>query len=116
MTKLRVLALLLFLAGCSAGGALSLLTGGGPNVAANTQLGQNNEQVLGLRNSDEQSIGDANNSNITQTADKTQVKSDSVERVNITNIPPWVLLLLVLGWLLPSPAEIGRGIKSWFHK
>ena len=29
-------------------GALSLLTGGGPNVAANTQVGKTNSQTIGV--------------------------------------------------------------------
>jgi hypothetical protein len=29
-------------------------------------------------------------------------------------VPPWVMLLLILGWILPSPKEIYREIKSWF--
>lgn len=32
----------------------------------------------------------------------------------ITNISPLVLVLLVLGWLLPSPNEMARGIKNMF--
>ena len=29
--------------------------------------------------------------------------------VSIQNLPPWVILLLILGWVLPSPMEIYRG-------
>jgi hypothetical protein len=38
-----------------------------------------------------------------------QVQADTAE-VTIQETPPWVVLLLILGWLLPSPNEIGR----WF--
>lgn len=35
------------------------------------------------------------------------------ETINIDNsIPPWVLITLVLGWLAPSPSEMGRGFLS----
>ena len=35
------------------------------------------------------------------------------ETVNIDNsIPPWVLIALVLGWLAPSPSEMGRGLLA----
>ena len=30
-----------------------------------------------------------------------------------TNIPPWVIILLILGWLLPTPTEMGRGILNF---
>lgn len=32
----------------------------------------------------------------------------------VDNIPPLVLFVLVLGWLLPSPTEMWRGFVSLF--
>lgn len=111
--RMVLLLLALTLAGCS-GNPLSLLTGGGPNVAANTQLGQENEQTVGIRTSNEQTIVRPQARDITQTSDK-GVKSDSIETVNVQDIPPWVILLLVLGWLFPSPNEMGRIVRDWFR-
>jgi len=38
------------------------------------------------------------------------VNEANADTVNIDNsIPPWVLIALVLGWLAPSPSEMGRG-------
>jgi hypothetical protein len=39
-----------------------------------------------------------------------------VEVVEISNVDPWVILLLVMfaGFLIPSPAEIYRGVKGLF--
>lgn len=34
----------------------------------------------------------------------------SVSVQNIANIPAWVILLLVLGWMAPKPTDIVRGI------
>jgi hypothetical protein len=106
---------LMVLTACSGLDPLSLLTGGGPNVAANTQLGQENEQTVGLRTSNEQTINRPQARDITQTADK-GVKAESIERVTVQNVPPWVLVLLVLGWLLPSPGEISRYVRSLFKR
>lgn len=103
------------LAACS-GSPLSLLTGGGPNVAANTQLGQENSQTVGQSQSVDQSIRDVTTDTIIQSADKGGVKGETIEAVTVNNIEPWIIVLLVLGWLLPSPGEIGRTIKSWFQK
>jgi len=103
------------LTSCSSLSPLSLLTGGGPNVAANTQLGQENEQTVGLRTSNEQQIVRPNARDITQTADK-GVKAGAIDNVTVQNIPPWVLLLLVLGWLLPSPGEVSRYVRSLFKR
>jgi hypothetical protein len=36
-----------------------------------------------------------------------------VGKLNIQNIPPWVMILLLLGWLLPTPTEMGRGMLNF---
>lgn len=38
---------------------------------------------------------------------------EKAEVVNIEQIPVWVLLLLVLGWVLPTPTDMIRGMKGW---
>jgi len=103
------------MAGCS-GSPLSLLTGGGPNVAANVQAGKTNNQTVGTTNVTEQKLVRPKARNINQTADNNKVRSDSVETVVVNEVPVWVILLLILGWLLPSPNEIGRWIRSLFVK
>ena len=44
-----------------------------------------------------------------------EVETGKVENLDIinTNIPPWVMLLLILGWLLPTPTEIARGFINF---
>lgn len=112
----RLLLLLLVLtsiASCSAS-PLGLLTGGGTNVAANTQLGKTNNQTLGTTNNSEQRLQFDTADRVFQTTDNNKVKTDTVENLTVNEIPPWVILLLILGWLLPSPNEIGRWIRSLF--
>lgn len=96
------LALCAALAGCS-GLPLGLLGGGGPNVAANTQIGKENRQAVSSME-----FGDTAGRDIVSK----ELEAGPVESLNITNqdIPPWVILLMLLGWLAPSPGEIGRGI------
>lgn len=83
---------------------LSLLTGGGPNIAANTQVGAENNQGI----------------TITREAPKLELgrdaKVDTVDQstTNNTTIDPLILVLLILGWLLPSPNEIGSIVRGWF--
>lgn len=87
--------LALTLAGCS-GSPLSLLTGGGPNIAANVQAGKTNTQTLG-------------------TTQNTEVKGDlTVEHLNQTNVDPWIIgaLCLFAGFLIPSHREIARYIRT----
>lgn len=102
------------LASCS--NPLSLLLGGGPNIAANTQAGKTNTQTIGTTTLTEQKLVRPQARKITQTADTAKVKADRVETVVVNEIPFWVLLLLVLGWLLPSPNEIVRMVKNAFRK
>ena len=118
---LRLSLLLLVLtstASCSKS-PLSLLTGGGPNVAANTQIGKTNTQTLGTTNNIAPTVSvrpNARVDNIDQSNTTSRVSADSVETVVVNEVPAWVILLLILGWLLPSPNEIGRWVRGIFKK
>lgn len=95
---------------------LKFLTGGGPNVAANTQVGKTNTQTVGTTNNTDQTIVRPQARDIKQTSDTNKVSADRVETVVVNEIPPWVLLLLILGWLLPSPGEMGRSLANIFRR
>jgi len=103
---MSLLLLVLMLTVSCSKGPLSLLTGGGPNVAANTQIGRENNQ--GVTTNIDRSIRpqlrpEGPVENLTQDNSTT----------NNTEIDPLLLLLLIAGWLAPSPQEIGRGIGQW---
>ena len=104
---MRWLVLTLLLSSC---GLTSLLpTGGGPNVAANTQIGKENKQaVVTFEQEETTSAG----RDIITTEVLKEVEAGPVENLDITNtnIPPWVLLVLLLGWVLPTPTQIGRAL------
>lgn len=105
--KVLALILVLLLAGC--GGPLSFLTGGGPNLAANVQAGkENTQQVVGNQTSTE-----AGRDIVQQ---DTPVIADTIEEVTIQQTPLWMMLLLILGWLLPSPNEISRSVRGLFKR
>lgn len=96
------LPIVFILSGCL--NPMSLLGGGGPNVAANVQAGKENNQSVIDNSSDV--------SGETVTVDNSQVSSAGpIESVKVLNqdIPMWVIILLVLGWMLPSPREIWLG-------
>lgn len=107
---LLLLSVLMLTASCSKG-PLSLLTGGGPNVAANIQAGKTNSQTLGTTKIVEQKTESGDIKSV-----DSKVSAESVEKVTVNETQPWVILLLILGWLLPSPNEIGRWIKSLFKR
>ena len=112
---IRALAVLLLLTGCG-GGPLSLLTGGGPNVAANVQAGAENRQsAVSVEKQAPQpklSFGLGSTvSGVTQTTEQSTTRAERIDTFN-ANPPLWVWLLLILGWLLPSPGEMGRAIRK----
>lgn len=107
-----LLASTLMLPSCSKLSPLDLLSGG-PNVAANTQVGKENIQAVSSQTTrSEAKAGD--NSTIKQST--AQIASEKVDTINVQQTPVWMIVLLVLGWLLPSPNEIGRIVRSWFTK
>ena len=109
---MRWLILTLFLSGCGLSTLLSLGGSGGPTVNSNAQIGKENRQsVLSVEQSEEVSAG----RDVVQTEIIKEVETGSVGSLDIinTNIPPWVMLLLILGRLLPTPTEIGRGIMNF---
>tara|TARA_B100001939_G_scaffold339884_1_gene347255 strand:+ start:433 stop:813 length:381 start_codon:yes stop_codon:yes gene_type:complete len=109
---MRWLVLVLFLSGCGLS-TLGLLGGSdGPTVNSNAQIGAENRQsVMSVEQTEEVTAG----RDVIQTEVIKEVETGSVGSLDIinTNIPPWVMLLLILGWLLPTPTEIGRGIMNF---
>ena len=109
---MRWLILALFLSGCGLN-PLSLLGGSdGPTVNSNAQIGKENRQsVVSVEQTEEVTAG----RDVVQTEIVKEVETGTVENLDITNtnIPPWVILLLILGWLLPTPTEIGRSITDF---
>lgn len=91
---------------------------GGTNVAANTQIGKTNTQTVGTTNNTDAGIkttGDIDAINQEFDSGNT-VATDSVNNLTINQIPVWVILLLLLGWLLPTPSQIGQGFLNLFRK
>jgi hypothetical protein len=106
MVKHLLVVVTLALSSC---GPLSYLNplsnSGGPTVNANVLAGkENTQQVVAQQNRQE-----AGRDIVTT---EKEVEAENVETIKIsnTNIPIWVILLLVLGWLLPTPTSIA----IWF--
>ena len=101
------LALCAALAGC---GALPLgMLGGGTNVAANTQIGRENRQTA-VAFEDRVEAG--------RDVIQKEVETGQVETMTVNNqdIPPWVILLALIGWLLPTPTQMGNAIGEALMK
>ena len=105
---MKWLVVCLLLSGCGLSSLGLLGGGGGPTVNSNAQIGKENRQSVV---SVEQTTSAGRD--IVQTTK--EVETGTVENLDITNtnVPPWVILLLILGWLLPTPTEIGRSIMDF---
>ena len=107
---MRWLLLALFLSSCGLSTLLPLGGSDGPTVNSNAQIGAENRQaVMSVEQTEEVTAG---RDVVTKKVLK-EIETGMVEKLNIQNIPPWVLLLLLLGWLLPTPTEMGRSIFNF---
>ena len=108
--QVLLMCLLLVLTGCGKL-PLGMIGGGGPNVAANTQVGRENVQQAVAQ----QTRTSAGRDIITT---QREVEAQQVEAVTINNdrLPVWLIVALVVGWLAPSPNEIGRGVRGLFKR
>lgn len=104
---------LLVLVSCgSPVGKLAGLAAGGPNVAANVQAGRTNAQTMGAAEFSDQRVTRSQARSIEQSAGRTGVRSESVETLIVREDPPaWLLLLALVGWLAPTPRQIG--LAAW---
>lgn len=84
-----------------------------PMVNTNAQIGKENSQNVGQNNR----YGDQNLSSQVTRVEQSQgqtirVKTEAVEKVVVNEMPIWVIVALVIGFLLPSPNEIARNIRE----
>tara|TARA_R100001463_G_scaffold694_6_gene3145 strand:- start:133 stop:468 length:336 start_codon:yes stop_codon:yes gene_type:complete len=101
---MRWLILVLFLSGCGLSTLLPLGGSGGPTVNSNAQIGAENRQSA---------VSIEETTSVGRDIVTKEIETGMVEKLNIQNIPPWVMVLLLLGWLLPTPTEMGRGMFNF---
>jgi hypothetical protein len=105
----RLILVVLLTSTLSSCGTIPFLSGGGPNVAANTQIGKENNQ--GVNTNVDRSIRP-----VLRPEGPVETVQQDNSTTNNTEIDPLLLILLVLGWLAPSPNEIARGIRDLFRR
>jgi len=90
----------------SCGGLPLGMLGGGPNVAANVQAGRENRQTA---------VGFEERVEAGRDVIQKEVETGEVETLTVNNqdIPPWVLLVALIGWLLPTPTQMGNAIGQF---
>jgi hypothetical protein len=101
---MRWLLLVLFLSSCGLSTLLPLGGSGGPTVNSNAQIGAENRQSA---------VSIEETTSVGRDIITKEIETGMVGKLNIQNIPPWVMILLLLGWLLPTPTEMGRGMFNF---
>ena len=109
MRLLSSICLILLLSSCGLTSLPFFGGGGGPTVNSNAQLGKENKQAVVTYEEEETNSAGRD---VIKTEVLKEVETGTVEqlKINNTNIPVWVILLLILGWLLPTPTQIGQGL------
>ena len=88
-------------------------------MGANVQAGKANSQTIGTTNNIAPTVSvrpNARVDTIDQSTSTSKVATETVETVVINEVPAWVILLLVIGWLLPTPNQIANSFLSLFRR
>ena len=106
MKIVQVLLVSLLLVGCS---PMDLFKKG-PVITSNAQVGKENTQVLGVNHRYAEQTLQSNASIVDLSQGQTnKIKAETV----VVNEVSWgVIVALILGFMLPSPNEIGRMIRE----
>jgi hypothetical protein len=81
---------------------------GGTNVAANTQLGAENNQTFGMSSSTDLSVSRSDVERLEQSVNENKVKADIVDKVVVneaSNNDAWLILAFAIALFLDSPAR-----------
>ena len=112
MFKLIITSLLIImLSACSPLGMLTDNTI--PDIEV--QAGKTNEKTVGVK-ADEFTVSKVEETVTAETiVEDTKVGIIEAKEVSIDErVPFWIWLLMIIGWLLPSPQEIWKGLGSLF--
>lgn len=115
-TYASLLVAVLAVSGCSSLSPASAIVGAltdKPTLGIDTQVGERN-QTLGTNSNDKIEVSDSAGP-VTVTSNKIKQSFEKAEKVVIQeDVPLWVWMLCIIGWMLPSPSEIYREIKAGF--
>ena len=94
-----------------------MMSGQGTNVAANTQVGKTNSQTVGTTTNVAPSASvKATTASVDQSNTSNRVSVGTTEKVTVNENSAWLIVFALIGWILPSPNEIGKWFKSLFNK
>jgi len=97
----------LSLSACSPLDAVSFLKPSS-GVSADIQAGKTNEQTTGLSYKENQIDAEQ----VTTYKAQKFAQVTATELIYDESVPPWIWILVILGWILPSPIEIYKGLGN----
>ena len=110
MKRLVVLFIALSLSGCVSLPFNPFSSDDGLSVEA--QVGKTNEKVTGVK-TDELVVGNKKTNTAEYVVEDSKYGTIKATTVKVDEqVPAWIWLLMVLGWLLPSPQEIWKGLGT----
>ena len=81
-------------------------------IEVDSQIGKTNEKVTGVK-TDELVIGNKKTNTAEYVVEDSKYGTIRASEVNVDEqVPAWIWLLAILGWLLPSPSEIWKGLGA----
>ena len=119
----RYVAILIILAlpafmGCAAlEMAKGLLPGAGSGLSVDAQIGDEDQSVAlgGVKGAG--NIKAEDQSTVHVETSQSSASVETAKEVNVYNeMKPWVLILLILGWLLPTPSQCWRYMTRLWRK
>lgn len=110
MKVARVLLISLLLVGCSPMDFFKK----GPMITSNAQIGKENTQVLGVNHNYAEPTFQSKAETVDQS--QGQVNKIKAETVVVNEVSWQMIAALIIGFMLPSPNEIGRTILSLFRR
>jgi len=94
-----------------------MMSGQGTNVAANTQVGKTNSQTVGTTTNVAPSASvKATTASVDQSNTSNKTSIEKADKVTVNENSAWLIIFALIGWILPSPNEIGRYLKSLFTR
>ena len=94
-----------------------MMSGQGTNVAANTQVGKTNNQTVGTTTNVAPSASvKATTASVDQSNTSNKTSIEKADKVTVNENSAWLTLFALIGWILPSPNEIGRWFLGLFKR
>lgn len=106
----------LSLQSCSAVDVAKFFTGAtSKGLSVDAQIGDKKAEISGQKGTGDIKVKD--NGTVSVNTSKTDSNIERAEEVTINNtIPPWIMVLLLAGWILPQPSTMWINVKNYYKR